>query len=330
MEGATEGGEPREFGNFFSSAKDFPLLPGPNLEPGRVRGYPIDLRLKARLPGWPPPWLDGPRGRLIVNVCQWGLGSYERHLAGEGERWLEWAHAAGEHLLDRQVRESGPHDGGWRHHEAYHHTFPLPPPWLSAMAQGQGASLLVRLHLETGDERYAEAARRALLPLRVPSTSGGVAAQLDGGPFVEEYPTQPPSYVLNGAIFTIFGVYDVWKGLGDDDAGALFEELVDTLARSIHRWDTGWWSRYDLFPHPVPNIASSAYHLLHVSQLEALSALVPRRELEHTVGRFRRYGASAFAARRAFAAKALFRVVVPRNVAVARRLPWSPFFRQER
>lgn len=329
MGGAPAGGEPREFGNFFSSAKDFPLLPGPNLVPGEVRGYPIDLRLKARLPGWPPPWLDGATGRLVVNVCQWGLGSYERFLSGEGEQWLDWARAAGEHLLERQVREEGPHDGGWRHEEAYHHTFPLPPPWLSAMAQGQAASLLVRLHAEGGDERHAEAARRALLPLRVDSTEGGVRATLAGGSFPEEYPTQPPSYVLNGAIFALFGVHDVWRGLGDEDAGRLFEELGDTLARSIHRWDTGWWSRYDLFPHPVPNYASSAYHLLHISQLEALHALLPRPELAHTLARFRRYQDSSLAPRRAFAGKALFRILVPRNVAVARRLPWSPFFRRE-
>lgn len=325
--GGTEAGEPREFGNFFSSAKDFPLLPGPNLVPGDVKGYPIDLRLKARLPGWPPPWLDAAQGRLVVNVCQWGLGSYERHLSGEGEQWLEWAQLCGEHLLAAQSTEAGPHDGGWIHHEAYHHTFPLPPPWLSAMAQGQGASLLVRLHGATGEERYADAARRALMPLRVPSELGGVEAQLGGGPFPEEYPTRPPSFVLNGGVFALFGLYDVWKGLDDPEAGGLFERSADTLARSVHRWDTGWWSRYDLFPHPVPNIASSAYHLLHISQLQALNELYPRPELERTLGRFRRYQRSQVSRRLSFAGKALFRVLVPRNPKLARRLPWSPFFR---
>lgn len=310
----------REFGNFFSSASSFPLLPGAFVEPGRVRGYYIDLRMKARRPGWPPPWLGTPRPH--VDVCQWGLGSYDRYLGGEGAEWLEWAGEAAAWMLERQVA-----DGGFPHPDPYHHTFKLDPPWLSAMAQGQAASLLVRLHLEQGVEHYADAARRALQPLRVSSREGGVHAELGGGPFAEEYPTSPPSFVLNGAVFALYGVYDVWKGLDDDDAGRLFTESVDTLAANVHRWDLGWWSRYDLFPHPVPNVASSAYHLLHVGQLRALARLAPRPELTAAADRFERYAENPWNGRRAFAQKAAFRLLVPRKKKVARLLPWSPFFR---
>lgn len=310
----------REFGGFFSSARDFPLLPGPAVEVGSVRGYYVDLRLKAR-GAWPPAWLP-EKGRLHVNVCQWGLGAYERFLAGEGERWLGDARSAAEHLLAAQGA-----DGGFPHLYAYHHTFPLRPPWLSAMAQGQAASLLVRLHAETGEQRYADAARLALEPYAVASADGGVRAALAGGWLPEEYPTRPPSYVLNGGLFAIFGLYDVWKGLGDERAGAWFAETAATLAVNVHRWDAGFWSRYDLFPHPLPNVASSAYHLLHVSQLEALQLLAPADAVERTLARFRRYRDSPLAPRLAFAAKVAFRLAVPRNPSIARRLPWSPFFR---
>lgn len=312
--------EAREFGNFFSSASSFPLLPGAFVEEERVRGYYIDLRMKARRPGWPPPWLGTPRPH--VDVCQWGLGSYDRSLGGEDDEWLAWAGEAAAWMLERQVP-----DGGFPHPDPYHHTFKLDPPWLSAMAQGQAASLLVRLHLEHGGELYADSARRALQPLRVSSAEGGVHAELGGGPFAEEYPTAPPSFVLNGAIFALYGVYDVWKGLGDEAAGRLFTESVDTLAANVGRWDLGWWSRYDLFPHPVPNVASSAYHLLHISQLRALARLAPRPELTAAADRFERYGTNPWNRRRAFAQKAAFRVLVPRKQRVARLLPWSPFFR---
>jgi heparosan-N-sulfate-glucuronate 5-epimerase len=318
---AAAGAESREFGGFFSSARDFPLLPGPAVVPGAVRGYYVDLRLKARS-AWPPAWLP-EKGRLHVNVCQWGLGAYERHLAGEEGAWLEGARAAAGHLLAAQ-RD----DGGFPHLEPYHHTFPLPPPWLSAMAQGQAASLLVRLHAETGEERYREAALRALEPYGVDSAAGGVRAPLDVGWWPEEYPTRPASYVLNGGLFAIFGLYDVWKGLGDERAGAWFRETAATAARSLHRWDTGFWSRYDLFPHPLPNLASSAYHLLHISQLEALQLLEPSDGVERTLDRFRRYRDSAVSPRLAFAGKAAFRLLVPRDIRIARRLPWSPFFRR--
>ena len=93
-------------------------------------------------------------------------------------------------------------------------------------------------------------------------------ALLDGAPMPEEYPTDPPSFVLNGAIFALWG-YDVARCSGTS-APARFERGADALAANIHRWDTGCWSLYDLFPHPVMNVASPVYHALHTSQLEAM------------------------------------------------------------
>lgn len=205
----------------------------------------------------------------------------------------------------------------------YPHTFPLAPPWVSGMAQGEGASLLVRIHLETGDDRYAEAARRALRPLAVPSSEGGASASLEGGSLPEEYPTEPPSFVLNGAIFALWGLRDVGIALGDDDALARFRDGVDVLAENVHRWDTGVWSRYDLYPHPVVNVASTAYHALHVLQLEATNTLAPRPALSDAAARFAAYAESPVKRARAFTAKALFRVAVPRSRRMATLLPWA-------
>jgi hypothetical protein len=260
--------------------------------------------------------------RLHVGAIQWALGSYERYLADEGEVWLHTVCRCADQLIDLQ-ESSGPRAGGWVHLHPFDHTFALRPPWLSAMAQGEGASLLVRLFLETGEERYAEAARRALLPLRVDSDQGGVRATVGNLSFPEEYPTSPPSLVLNGGIFAMWGLYDVGVGLGDTDALAAFHEAIDALAANLTRWDLGYWSRYDLFPHPIPNPASSFYHDLHIKQLQVTNRLAPRSEIARVAERWAGYGASALDRRRAFAHKALFRVIVPRNRLLSRRLPWS-------
>ncbi len=286
------------------------LLPGEFVEPGAARGYHIDLRPKAFSTAWPPPW---PFTTVLhVPYTQWGLGCYEHYLAGDGEEWLQASVRAAEHLLDTQERE-GAYRGGFIHTKPYPHTFRLEPPWLSGIAQGQAASLFVRLAGELGQERFVEAARDALRPLAIPSPQGGVLAQLGGGPFPEEYPTDPPSYVLNGGLFALFGVYDAEVALGDSGLPFTFADLVETFASSIDRWDTGYWSRYDLFPHPAKNVASSAYHRLHVSQLTALGRLVQRDELEGARVRFERYGRSKVGRRRAFLGKALFRMLVSRR-----------------
>ncbi len=257
----------------------------------------------------------------MANI-QWGLGAYERYVNGEGEEWLGAALAAGEHLLATQ-HEGGLQDGGWRHFFPMPHTYEIPPPWLSAIAQGEAASLLVRLHLQTGEARFALAARRALLPMSVPVSEGGMYAELDGAPFVEEYPTRPSSFVLNGAIFALWGYRDVGIGLGESAELERFEALTSALAANLDRWDTGFWSRYDLFPHRISNIASPAYHLLHIRQLEVLDRLSTRPELRAVKNRFQEYRGSAGCRRKAMTRKVAFRLVVPRNAALAHRLPWN-------
>lgn len=292
---------------------------GTNLEPGEVRGYYIDLSIKSGAPTWPPWWLRRDAPVWWVAVAQFGLGCHERYLSGEGGQWLEAAVRAGDELLAKQHSDSGPRDGAWLHEFPFPHTFQLQVPWASAIAQGEGASLLVRLADLTGEDRYAEAALRALAPMRVSSGDGGLAAELEGGYFPEEYPTAPPSHVLNGGIFGLWGCHDVAVGLGDVEARDLFEAGVATLEANLHRYDTGYWSRYDLFPHPVMNIASAAYHELHVDQLKATAMLSGSEALAAGAARFEAYRHSRMAAARAFARKVAFRLAVPRNPLLSRR-----------
>jgi heparosan-N-sulfate-glucuronate 5-epimerase len=307
----------------FSSERSFDPPIGSHWQPGdAVRGYYIDFSFKAHDPEWPPSWMGPIGSQLHVRTAQWGLAAYERYLHGHGEEWLRAARAAAEHMVEHQHR-GGPQDGGWLQLFSYPHTFRLDPPWLAAMAQGEGASLLVRLNAETGEERFAEAALRALKPMAVPVADGGTLATLGGGPFLEEYPTTPSSYVLNGGIFAMWGYHDVGKGLGENSAAEQFQTLATTLAENLWRYDTGYWSRYDLYPHPIPHLASPAYHLLHIKQLKVLDALCPQPEFGRAIERFEAYRQSRGDRARALRRKVAFRLMVPRNPILSRRLPWN-------
>jgi heparosan-N-sulfate-glucuronate 5-epimerase len=294
---------------FFSASFDQPL--GTRIEPGAVRGYHLDMRVKAVRSDWPDAWPWAPGENSWIALAQFGLGAHERWLAGEGEQWLVTARGVADMLTDNQV-EGGPRDGAWEQGFDLPHTYHLKAPWISAMAQGEGASLLVRLHVATGEEHYAAAARRALGPLAVPAAEGGTSALLDGRPFPQEYPTDPTSHVLNGGMFAMWGWHDVGVGLGEPAAIEAFERAAGTLAANIHRWDTGSWSLYDLYPHPIPNWASFAYHELHIDQLRAMDRLAPHQQFRDTAARFERYASSRPARARAFAHKAAFRIRVPR------------------
>jgi heparosan-N-sulfate-glucuronate 5-epimerase len=297
-----------------SDAVFHPLGLGGHIDVARPLGYYIDLRAKAESPIWPPSWLAAPAGHAAIAVAQWGLACHERAVAGEGDSWLDGAVAAGERLVADQGQ-----DGRWLEPRPYPHTYRIAAGWASAMAQGESASLLVRLFAKTGDERFADTAVRALHPYGAATAEGGVRARLGDGSFYEEYPTQPASLVLNGGIFALFGAYDVGAALGDDDARRLYEDGVRTLAENLTRWDTGRWSRYDLYPHPVTNVATLGYHRLHIAQLRALELLSPGLGLADAANRFERYAASRANRADALARKVLFRLLVRRPLRRPRR-----------
>jgi hypothetical protein len=301
----------------------FRLPVGRRIEPGTLRGYYIDLSSKAADAAWPPTWFPFPGFHRFIAIGQWGLGAYERYLDGQGDDWLEAAEAACAYLTETQER-AGNRTGAWVEPNDYPHTFNMRGPWISAMAQGHCASLLARLAAETGSERFANAAREALRPMRVPTENGGALALLDGRPFPEEYPTAPSSFVLNGAIYAMWGLYDVWVGLHDEQAGQEFRNAIETLSTNLHRWDTGYWSRYDLYPHPVHavNVASGSYHFLHVNQLLALDRVAPGNGFAETAQDFERYATRPSNRARAWTTKVLFRLVVPRNHFLAAHVPW--------
>lgn len=123
--------------------------------------------------------------------------------------------------------------------------------WYSAMGQGHAISLLARaFYHSNGDAKYLRAAINGLKPFRVPSRQGGVLAKFMGRfDWYEEYPTTPASYVLNGFIYSLLGLYDLNatapKNLSRE-AGLLFDQGMISLKKMLLLYDTGSGSIYDL------------------------------------------------------------------------------------
>jgi hypothetical protein len=260
-----------------------------------VRGYFIDFRAKTQATSGAEPWNLEPAG-----LAQLGLGWWERHLAGEPEA-LGTFLATCELLEQRGVRR--------RRELLWEYSVPVPkygllPPWCSCLAQAQAASTFVRAHLASGDDRFAELALRAIAPI-LPGSTSGLLARTSDGPVPEEAPSGRPSLILNGWIYALWGLWDVAVGLGSEDCRSLFEESTLCLRATIARYDVGWWSRYSLYPHRLPDLAKPFYHRLHIDQLEVMARLVGAGDLRETA---RRWAAYETAPKRAaaIAQKALF------------------------
>ncbi len=282
------------------------------------------MSVKAETPSWPPPWMPPPASRLHVVAIQWGLGSYERYLAGDGEQWL----AARAELRRRTARAAAERRAAGRRLGA--------PRGLQAHLLADAAVAVLdgpgrgrepaRAHVpgdRAGALRRGRAPRAARARRRL-GRRAACARAWAGAPSPRSIrPTRrrwcsTARSSRSGACTTSASR---WR---QPDTLAAFEQVVDTLAENLHRWDLGYWSRYDLFPHPVANVASSFYHDLHINQLRALQVLAPRPQIGAAAERFAGYVTSAANRRHAFARKALFRVLVPRNSLLARWHPSSP------
>ena len=82
--------------------------------------------------------------------------------------------------------------------------------------------------------------------------------------------------VLNGWIFSIFGLYDYFIVSGDKKIEKIMNQSIETIARSLKKYDRGFWTNYDR----VGTIASPAYHDLHIMQLLVLYEMFGKQEFE--------------------------------------------------
>ena len=252
---------------------------GPRFDPASVHGYPIDFTAKTT-----SPTAASPRDLLPAGLAQLALGWYERHLAGEAAA-ADRFRATCDLLADRAVD-----DGAalvWLYHledRKYH----VPPPTISCLSQAQAVSVFLRRHLLDGRQEDADRARRAARPL-LDDGERTVVARLDEGAALEEAPSTPPSLILNGWMYALWGLRELSLALDDAGAEERYAESVACLLRVLPRYDVGWWSRYSLYPHRLPDLAKLFYHRLHVDQLGVMHDLTGEELFRAVAVRWRGY-----------------------------------------
>ena len=219
-------------------------------------------------------------------VFQYGLGAFDLYLEEGDPLMREKVLTHASWALDHQEDS-----GLWN---AFGFAYPAAP--YGSMAQGEGASLLLRANVLSPSARYIDGARKAIEALLVPES--GLARFEDGAPVFLEFQGKPA--VWNGWIFTLFGIYDVWLATHDSSYLDLFARSSGLLAKLLPGMDNGYWSMYS----EKGAIASPFYHKLHIALLEAMFLLTENSLFKDMADRFAAYQGKGRNKGRAFLKKA--------------------------
>ncbi len=249
-----------------------------------------------------------------IAIAQWGLANYNRFCeTSEEARWQKTLKAAD--WLVANLEQNAHGLWVWNHHFDWDYRDTLKAPWYSGLAQGQGVSLLLRAHAHahTEDEKYQRAAEKAFVALTRPIAEGGVlfedaSKDNEKNLWIEEYLVDPPTHILNGFMWALWGVFDFWLARADASAKGIFDRWVETLVRNLARFDTGYWSLYEQSGTRLKMLASPFYHQLHIVQLRVMSKLTGDARFAAVAERWEGYAQRRSNRTRALVEKSVFKL----------------------
>jgi heparosan-N-sulfate-glucuronate 5-epimerase len=212
-----------------------------------------------------------------IAIAQWGLANCNRFTeTGDEVRWQNTLKAA--RWLTAKLEQNAHGLWVWNHHFDWEYRDTLKAPWYSGLAQGQGVSLLLRAQAHARSDRekkqFQDAADKAFVALTRTMSEGGVLFEDERKSlWIEEYLVHPPTHILNGFIWALWGAFDRWLACGDALAKQIFDRGVETLVGNLAKYDTGYWSLYEQSGTRLKMLASPFYHRLHIVQLRVMSML---------------------------------------------------------
>lgn len=243
-----------------------------------------------------------------IAIAQYGLGNYNLWLRSRDRSRKQKFFLVADWLCSH-LEQNAHGLAVWNHHFNWEYRDTLQAPWYSALAQGQGISMLVRAHKESADPKYMDAAMRAFTSFQKPISEGGVAFTDEAGDlWFEEYIVSPPTHILNGFIWALWGVFDYALATGDATARNFFDRGTRTLIHNLPRYDLGFWSLYEQSGTRLPMVASAFYHRLHIVQLRIMFRLTNEAALADTAVRWEHYAVNPYCKTRALLYKAAFKL----------------------
>ena len=229
-----------------------------------------------------------------VAIFQYGFGCYDLWLQTKDNRYIRKFMQCVEWTKEHQDEK-----GRWNNFSHY-----CPETPFGSMAQGEAASLLIRAYVHTKEQKYLDAAKRALDFMLLPLEDGGTTKYVDDDAYLMEYTFK--GMVLNGSIFSWWGLYDFVLATGDNGK---YMEAMDKILKSLIKvlplYKCTYWSMYS----EDGLIASPFYHNLHVAQMQAMYQLTGEPIFDEYAKRWERQQKNPFCKGLAFVKKSIQKIL---------------------
>lgn len=213
-----------------------------------------------------------------ITIFQYGLGLYDLYLLKHNNQYLEKFMNIADWALSNQKA-----NGMWECMSNIGDTKHLSQ---SSMCQSEGASVLIRAFVNTKDKKYYNAATNAINFMLLSVKQGGTCYyRNENQPIFQEYVSEDNLSVLNGWIFSIFGLFDYTLINKDKKYKTILDNTVKCLASELDKYDRKFWSNYD----QKKTIASPAYNNLHIKQLRLLKIMFGNDKFGLYADKFEKY-----------------------------------------
>lgn len=246
-----------------------------------IAGYYNDLTEKVSRFGYeddriPQTVVDtGDKIYFSIAIFQYGLAAYDLYLLSDKKDFmmLEKALSCARWAIDNQQD-----NGAW-----ITFAYETPDYPYSAMAQGEAISLLLRLYLETSEVKYLDVAKRAKCFMLLSFEDGGPTKYDGDNIYFYECPRDP--LILNGWIFSLWGLMDYCKIVDDSEAKCILDSSLLTLEKKLPDFNLKYWSKYE----DGKRISSPFYHKLHIAQLDVLYDLTGKKVYKYYADKWLNY-----------------------------------------
>lgn len=229
-----------------------------------------------------------------VAIFQYGFGCYDLWLQTKDNLYIRKFLQCVEWTKEHQDEK-----GRWNNFSHY-----CPETPFGSMAQGEAASLLVRAYGYTKEQKYLDAAKRALDFMLLPIEDGGTTKYLGDDAYLMEYTFK--GMVLNGSIFSWWGLYDYVLATGDNgNYREAMDKTLKSLIKVLPQYKCAYWSMYS----EDGLISSPFYHNLHVAQMQAMYQLTGEPIFDEYAKRWERQQKNPFCKGLAFVKKSIQKIL---------------------